>query len=181
MKTLKLLAAAFLAAFMQPFRTANAEGAGGTRTILSRRADAAHSYTHLLVTGGSDAGHVAVCGAANYPVGLTTDMPSAAEDLINVTPLQLSTSTRKVRVASALGADIDLYTAASGFAQAEPGTAGSFFKIGRSVSAAVQNSDGGYVIEFAPQAPIKLVVAATPSTVGNIAAALASPTLVKFL
>ena len=130
---------------------------------------------------GSDAFHGAVCGAANYPIGSTTDSPDAAEDIFQVTPLGRAYATRRLRCATALAANIDVYAAASGLVQAEPGVAGTYWKVGRTVALAVLESTGNYIVEVATHAPIQLTVAATPSTVGNIATALATPGLVKFL
>ncbi len=158
--------------FTRRYRTVNAESSVGTHCVLNLLADAAHSYTHLLIKAGTDSDHGAVCGAANYPIGLTTDAPAAAEDVFNVEPLGVGTGTRKVRVATALGANIDLYTAANGFAQAEPGVAGTYYRIGRSIKAAVQVGSGDYVIEFAPAQPLPLVVLALPGNVDNEIGAL---------
>jgi hypothetical protein len=143
------------------FATANGETAAGTHKALSLRADAALSYTHLLLKAGSDDFHVAVCGAANRPLGTTTDASDAAEDLINVHPLELAHETRKVRVATAIAKEVDLYTAANGFAQALPGTAGTYYRIGRTVALAVQEGSGNYLAEFAPCPPVKVLVIAT--------------------
>ncbi len=190
--------------FMSAHGTANAESSTGTHRVFNRLADAAHSYTHLLVKTGSDADHVAVCGAADFPLGTTDDAPDAAEDLINVHGLG-GPCTRKVRVATGLAEGVDLYTAASGFAQAEPAVAGTFYKVGRSIAAANQVGAGNYVIEFLPCEPVRtVVVAALTSTNGTaagaadlaalkteaekigddiraLAAALATPSVVKVL
>jgi hypothetical protein len=206
---LKLLIIGLLLALQAPFTrrfaTANTEASTGTHIVLNRLADAAHSYTHLLVKVGSDSDHVAVCGAANFPIGTTTDAPEAAEDTINVHPLGVNLSTRKVRVATAVAAGADLYTAANGFAQAEPAVVGTYYKIGRALKVALQVGSGDYLIEFVPCAPVKtVVIAALTSTDGTagaaadltalkaeaekigddlraIAAALATPALVKVL
>lgn len=185
MKHLRILllsaAALFCAGLRTQFATANVETATGTHKVLNLRADAAHTYTHLLIKAGSDAFHGAVCGAANRPIGSTTDSPDAAEDILHVKPLEHADETRRLRCATALAANIDVYTAANGFVQAEPGTAGTFWLVGRTQALAVIESTGNYVVEVAVRAPIQLTVAATPSTVGNIATALATPGLVKFL
>ena len=141
--------------------TMNAEGATGTHKHLSLLADAALGSTHLLLKAGTDASHVAVCGAANYPLGSTNDQPEAAEDLLNVFPLGAADHTRKLRCASALGADIDLFTAASGLVQGLPGVAGTYYKVGRSIGAAVQVGSSDYIIEVATCEPKKLTVIAT--------------------
>lgn len=145
------------------FSTANVESAAGTHKILTRRANAAHGYTYLLVMTGSDVYHAAPCDASHYPIGLTSDQPENAEDLLNVTPLGIGDQTRKVRVATALAADVDLFTggATAGFAQGTPATVGTYYKIGRSVAAAQQASDSSYYIEFAPCQPRRLAVIAT--------------------
>ncbi len=174
-------ASLFCGGLRENFASANVETATGTHGVLTRRADAAHSATHLLIKSGTDAFHGAVCGAANYPIGSTTDSPDAAEDIFQVAPLNRGMETRRLRCATALAADSDVFTAAGGFVQAEPGTAGTFWKVGRTVALAVQEGGGNYVVEVATHAPVQLTVAATPSTVGNIATALATPGLVKFL
>jgi len=185
MKTIRLFllsaAALFCAGLRTQFATANAETATGTHEVLSRRADAAHSLTHLLIKGGSDAFHGAVGDASTYPIGSTTDSPDAAEDLFQVMPLGRNYATRKLRCATALAADIDVYAAASGLVQAEPGTAGTYWKVGRTVALAVLETTGNYIVEVATHAPIRLTVIATPSTVGNIATGLAAPGLLKAL
>lgn len=188
MKQFKLIilsaAALFVAGLREQFCTANVESAAGTHAgPLTRRADGAITPRHCLVKKGSDDFHVALCGASDYPTGICDDEASAAEDIVAIWPLGSTggKGTRKIRVASALSDEIDLYTAANGLAQAEPGSAGTYWKIGRTVGDAVQVGSSDYEIEFAPQQPVKLTVAATPSTVGNIAAAFATPGLVKFL
>lgn len=171
----------FVGGLRETFATANVETATGTHKVLNLRADGAHSSTHLLIKVGTDAFHGAPCGAANRPIGSTTDSPDAAEDIFHVKPLEHSDETRRLRCATALAAGLDVYTAANGFVQAEPGTAGTYWLVGRTVALAVQESAGNYVVEVAIARPLQLTVAATPSTVANIAAALATPGLVKFL
>ena len=178
------VSALFCGGLRENFCTANTETAAGNNKIWSRRADAAHSYRYLLVKAGSDDGHVAVCGAGNYPLGSTSDQPAAAEDLLNVHPLGSSDYTRFLRSASALSADVDVYTAANGFIQAEPGTTGTYYKVGRTVQASVQEGSSNYVTQVAPCAPVKLTViaAASGTAATDIAAiftAIATPTLLK--
>lgn len=185
MKQLKLMflaiAGFFIGGLRKTFATANVETATGTDKVFTRRADAAHSDTHLLVKTGSDAFHIAVAGAADRPFGSTSDSPDNAEDITHVDPLERTDSSRRLRCATALAADIDVYSAANGFVQAEPTTAGVFWWVGRTAALAVQEGSGNYVVQVVTHTPIKLTVAATPSTVGNIATALATPGLVKFL
>lgn len=175
------LAALFVGGLREQFSTPNVETAQGTHKILSLRADAAHSYSNLLIKVGSDSRHGAVCGAANYPIGITTDQPEAAEDLFNVTPLEIAETTRKVRVATAIAADVDLYTAANGFAQVEPTVAGTYYKIGRSKYLAVQAGTGDYLSEFVPRAPVKVVVIAALTSGQNATAAATDLTTTEAL
>lgn len=177
MKHLKLTLLAFAGLFVgglrERFATANAETATGTHKVFSKRADAAHSYTHLLVKTGSDAFHAAVCGAADLPIGSTTDSPDAAEDIFQVDPLNRTDSSRRLRCATALAADVDLYTAASGFVQALPAVAGTYWRVGRSAALAVQEGGGNYVVEAVTRPPVKvLVIAAATGTAATDIAAL---------
>lgn len=155
----------FVAGLRSQFCTANVETASGTHKVLSRRADAAHGSRYLLVKSGSDAFHAAVCGASDYPIGTTTDTPGAAEDLFNVNPLNNSEYTRPMRVATAIAAEVDLYTGANGFAQALPAVAGTYYKVGRSVALAVQEAANSYVVEVTPCDPVKTIVIAAASGV----------------
>lgn len=204
-KLFLLIAACFVGGLRSQFATANVETAAGTHKVLTRRSDAALTSRHLLVKAGSDALHAAVCGAGDYPIGSTTDSPAAAEEILNVNPLNNSEYTRRLRCATALAANIDVYTAANGFVQGEPAAAGTYYKVGRTVALAVQEAANSYVVEVAPCAPVKLiVVAALTSTNGTAAdaadlaalkaeaekigddvralgAALATPALVKVL
>lgn len=175
--------ALFVAGLREQFCTANVETAAGTHAgSFGRRADAgaALNKKYLLYKKGSDERHVTVCGAADYPVGSSGDEAGAAEDLIHIAPLA-GGDTRLLRCATALGDDIDVYTAAGGLVQAEPALAGTYYKVGRTVATAVQEGTNDYHIAVAPIEPIKLVVAAQPGTVGAIAAAMNGAQLVKFL
>lgn len=157
---LSLVASAF-SGLREPFATVNAETATGTHKVRNMRADAAHTYTHLLVKTGSDAFHAAVCGASDFPIGSTTDSPDAAEDIFSVDPLNHSDKTRRLRCATAIAADTDLYAAANGFVAALPGVAGTYYHVGRSVALAVQEGSGNYVVEAVVHAPRKVLVIAT--------------------
>ncbi|MEO8204884.1 MAG: hypothetical protein ABI615_01795 [Chthoniobacterales bacterium] len=142
-------------------QTANAETSAGTHEVFTRRADAAHSYRYLLVKSGSDALHAAVAGVSDYPVGSSTDTPGAAEDVFNVQPLNDSKRTRLLRCATALAADVDVYTSANGFVAALPAVAGTYYRIGRTAAAAVQEAASNYVVEVVSHAPVKTIVIAT--------------------
>lgn len=171
------LAALLVGGLRKQFATANAESTTGTHhRALTRLADAAHSYRHLLVKAGSDADHVAVCGAGNLPVGLSDDQPAAAEDPINILLLGISPQTLRMTCATAIAGETDLYTAANGFVQAEPGTAGTYYKVGRSKSAGSYVASNVYTIEVEPCAPEKLIVLAALTSGQNATTAASDDT-----
>ncbi len=177
------VASLFVAGLREQFCTANvststAQGThGGPMTY---RVDAALTKTNLLVKAGTDERHVDICGAADFPVGLAIGEAENIEDTIGVEPL-VSGVTKLARCATALTAGIPLYTAANGLVQAEPSVAGTYYKVGHSKRLAVQEGSSDYQIEFEAHFPVKVKVVATPSTVADVAAALNTPALVKFL
>lgn len=143
----------FVAGVRDQFCTANAEGATGTHPNgLTKRADAATTLTHLVYKSGTDAFHVAVAGATDFPLGTSPDQPEAAEDIIAIIPLGAAQGTRKFRCATAIAANADLFTAASGLVSTT-GTTG-MYKVGRSVALAVQVGTGDYIIEAIPCYPV---------------------------
>jgi hypothetical protein len=170
-KSLKLMFLAFAGLFVgglrENFATANAETATGTDKVFTRRADAAFTYTHLLCKSGTDAFHVNVAGASDRPFGSTTDSPFAAEDIVHVDPLNRSDSSRRLRCATALAADIDVYTAANGFVQAEPTVAGTYWLVGRTAALAVQEASSLYTVQVITGPPVKLVVIAALTSSQN--------------
>lgn len=176
MKSSNLIRAILSLLTLRGLRTANAETAAGTHKVLTRRADAAHSHRHLLVKTGSDALHVAVAGAGDYPVGSTNDSPGAAEEICNFHPLNDGDRTRILRAATALGAGVDVYAAANGFVQALPATPGTYYRVGRTLAAAVQEGSNNYAVEVAVHAPVKtlLIAAATGTAATDIAALFAA-------
>ena len=178
---LRAAASLFVGGLRGQFATANAETATGTDKVFTRRADEALSHTPLRVRQTSDAFHVAICDVPSRPFGSTSDSPDNAEDILHVDPLNRTDSSRRLRCATALAADIDVYTAANGFVQAEPSTPGIYWLVGRTAALAVQEAAGLYTVQVVTQPPVRLTVAAAPGTVGNIATALATPGLVKFL
>lgn len=137
-------------------------------------ADAALSTRYLLVKQGTDAAHVAVCGAADFPLGIATDEPAAAEDGVNVDLLGIQDEGKILVSAGAITAGTYVYTAASGKVQAEPTEAGTYWRVGRALSA-VGGAD--LHVEVVPLDPIKIVViAAFGNANGEISALTSSST-----
>ncbi len=173
MKFLLTILSVIVLGLRKPFCTANVETASGTFEVFTRRADAAHSYRYLLVKSGSDAFHAAICGVADYPIGSTSDTPAAAEDIMNVDPLNRAVRSRPLRCTTALAANLDVYTAANGYVAALPAAAGTYYKVGRTASAAVQEATSLYTVQVVPCAPVKtVVIVAATGTAGTDIAAL---------
>jgi len=124
---------------------------------ITKLADAAQTTRHLLVKIGTDADHIAVCGASNDPLGVCNDEPSAAEREANVILLGVTHNTVLMVASEAIPAGERVYTAASGKVQDEPSAAGTYYCVGRALTAA---GDDGDVIEVEPCFPIGLVVPA---------------------
>jgi len=168
---------------------------------LTKLADAAISR-YRLTKFGTDADHVAVCGAGDLPLGIAYDESEAAEDKLQVALLEATGETRLICASEAIAKDALVFTAANGKIQDEPAVAGTYYLVGRARTAAGADGD---IIEVETMGPIKLVViAALTSTDGTagaaadlnalkaeaekigddvraIAAALASASLVKVL
>lgn len=60
---------------------------------ITKKADAAIALRNALVKVGSDANHIAVAGAAEFAIGVCTDEPTAAEEIVNVQLLACSDRT----------------------------------------------------------------------------------------
>jgi len=133
-------------------------------------ADGALSSRHLLVKAGSDANHVAiVAAAANEPLGIAQDEPSAAEEGVSVAVLGGVPGIVLGVAGESIGANVDVYSKGDGTLRGVPTTAGTFWKVGRSIEA---QATSGEPIAFEPCPPVKvIVIAALTSTDGTAAAA----------
>jgi hypothetical protein len=177
MKPIRLLllasAGLFAGGLRHAFATANAESTSGTHCATQTKlADGAHSYRHLLVKAGSDADHVALGDATHFPVGVTDDQPSAAEDPVNVRLLGVSNQTVHMIGATAIAAETDVYAAANGFVQALPGSAGTYYRVGRTKAAGLAIASNVYELEVEPCQPEKVavIVTATGTAATDVAA-----------
>lgn len=142
---------------------------GTHECATTKLADEVIATRFLLVKPGSDASHVAINGAGDKPLGICSDEAAAAEDLVAVQFLSATDKTRLVVGSEAIADGADIYTAASGKVQDEPGTAGTYYRIGKARQAC---SGDGVAFEIETHLPIKVVVvAAFTSTNGTAAAA----------
>lgn len=133
-------------------------------------ADAALSTRYLLVKRGSDAGHFAVCGASDCPLGPCMDEPSAAEIEATISLLGAIEGTIPVVGSEAIAVDEDLYTAANGKVQNTPAAAGTYWRVGRSFTAC---SGDGDTFRMVPCFPQKVIIVANASNLAATQGAMA--------
>lgn len=146
---------------------------------ISRLPDAALSVRHLLVKKGSDGDHIDVNGASDMPLGTVPDTASSAqvtEGLVYKTVLLLGHGDTKIMVASeAISAGDDVYTAANGKVQDLPSGAGTYYKVGKALTAAAANNDGIEVASCPPT--LKVVFTQTQDTLTDSTGGTANTTL----
>lgn len=155
-----IVASAFGAtlALLRPGRgRAFANSTGAThRGSVTRLTDSALATRNLLGITGSDASHVAICGASNVPLGVIADEAAAAGEDVAVQLLGSSASTLSMVAAGAVTAGSLVYTAANGRVSALSATSGTYYCVGVALSPA---SAAGDSIEVDPYPPLKTVVA----------------------
>lgn len=82
------------------------------------------------------AAHAAVCAAAaDQPLGLATDEADAAEDPVAVRLLGAGKGTVLMVAGETITADEDVYSKGDGKIMDEPAVAGTYWKVGRAVTA----------------------------------------------
>jgi predicted RecA/RadA family phage recombinase len=137
--------------------------------ILSKKADAALTVKHYLVKTGTDADHVAVIAAASdEPLGVCIDEATAAEDGVAVKLLGACKGTVLMVANETITAGEDVYSGTDGRVQDLPAVAGTYWKVGRSVTASTADLE----IEVEPCTPRKVVIIANGSTLAQTQAAM---------
>jgi hypothetical protein len=141
----------------------------GGLTYLANIAEGTHENTitlltdevvgtrHLLGKIGSDAGHVAVAGASDIPLGVITDEAAQSGSPVSVEILGISERTLPGVASAAIAAGAFVVPAAGGKLRTLPTAAGTYHIVGRALSAAGADGD---TIEFVPCFPIQRVVTA---------------------
>lgn len=124
----------------------------GGKTYL---ADAALATRYLLAKIGSDSGHIAAAGTADIPLGIVTDEAAAAEDPVNVAVFGTTEGSQLVVASAAIAAGDMIVSAASGKVRTLPATTGTYYIIGRAVTAAAADGD---LVQITPSFPIQRVV-----------------------
>lgn len=154
------------------------DGTHATGRIGHLLADAALTTRYLLVKTGSDASHFAANGASDLPLGVCVDEPSAAEEPATIAFLGAFSGTIKMVGSEAISAGADVYAAASGKVQDQPGTAGTYYRVGRAVTACAGDGDA---FEVTPCLPQLVRVIANASTLSQTQAAMAGGAIVIVL
>lgn len=116
--------------------------------------DGAFAERYLLVKGGSDVAHVALCGVGDIPKGIAHDSAAAAEESVTVHKFGLHKEGAKGVASGAIDPEDLLVPAANGKVRELPAAAGTYYIIGRATKAAVD----GDPVEFTPCFPIQRVV-----------------------
>lgn len=146
--------------------------------VISAKADAAISVRHYLVKIGSDADHVAVLSAASdEPLGVCIDEAEAAEDAVSVKLLGACKGTVLMVANETLTAGEDVFAGSDGRIQDLPGTAGTYWLVGRTVTATTADLE----VEVEPCLPRKLVVIANGASLATTQAAMTGANFVKVL
>lgn len=116
------------------------------------------SSRHLLFKQGSDANHLAICGAAYRPLGTVDNKSLVAEDRATLLALGFG-KTVKMVASAAISAGDNVYTAASGKVQGTPTSAGTYYLVGQARTAAGADGD---IIDVYSQRPVRVIVLALP-------------------
>lgn len=146
---------------------------------LNRTNDAAVATRHLLWKEGTTPGTtVAVCGAANAPLGTIDNIESSTGITQKVIMLGKEHTVKMVASAAiAIGANV--YTAANGKIQdASTLVAGSYYHVGRLLTAAGADGD---VVEVESIVPRKVTVIANAATLATTQAAMLDGAIVIVL
>ncbi|MGV3771996.1 MAG: DUF2190 family protein [Verrucomicrobiales bacterium] len=114
---------------------------------ITKAVDAIITERHLLGKVGTAADRIAVCGAADTPIGVITDEAAAIGDLVNVALLGCSPRTVRMVASAAIAQGALLEPAANGRVATLGAGAGTHHVVGRALDAA---SASGDVIEVAP-------------------------------
>lgn len=155
------------------------DAAVDTRKHAVRTNDAAVTARHLIWKEGSTPGTgAALCGAADKPLGTIDNIESDTGIAQNVWLFGTGECTRKVIASEAITIGQDIYTAASGKVQNQPASAGSYWKVGRALTAAGADGD---VIEIEPCPPQLYTWVANGASLSTTQAAMTGGAIVQVL
>ncbi|HSI08827.1 MAG TPA: capsid cement protein [Rariglobus sp.] len=117
---------------------------------------------------GADSRHATlIAAAADEPLGAFTDEAAAAEDLINLELAGLTERTLPLVADGVIALGADVYSKGDGKVTVKPTAAGTYWKVGKALTASTADNDP---IEVRMQVPRKLIVlAALTNVAGDIA------------
>ncbi len=121
---------------------------------VTKLADAAITTRYLLVKVGSDANHIAVANAADCPLGVCSDEPSAAEAEADVKLFGCAQSSRIMVPIENISAGDEVYSAAGGKVQDEPLVPGTYYRVGLAMTDGLADEP----FEVDPRDPVKYIV-----------------------
>lgn len=125
------------------------EGGRITRTLAGT-----FSARHLLCKQGVGAGLVDLCGVADKPLGTVLD-EGVLSDVISVQLLGSAPGTVTMVGAEAIAAGVDVFAGADGKVTALPVAAGTYTRVGVSVTACLGDNDP---FEVDPYTPMQVTV-----------------------
>lgn len=124
---------------------------GGKITYIS---DVPLTERFLILKRGSAADRVAICTAADVPIGVATDEVATALDPVNVLVFGASDTTVKMVASAAIAQDAFVEPAAAGRVATLGAGAGNHYVVGRALTAAAAAGD---VIEVSPMAFLRVI------------------------
>ncbi|MBC2593049.1 DUF2190 family protein [Ruficoccus amylovorans] len=136
----------------RPVFANSAEGTHAGR--ITRILENTVSVRNLLGKIGPTADQTSLCGAGDKPLGVITDSGEAGEH-VSISLLSASSTTILLVASEAILAGQDIYTSASGKVQNEPTAAGTYYLVGRALTAA---SGDNTLVEVEAFAPRKVIV-----------------------
>ncbi len=129
----------------------------------TRLADASFTARYLIAKQGADVTHIDICGLTDKPFAVVPDMTptadAAASDLsypLPVNILGLNEDTERMIASGVVAIDDLVVPAAAGLVKTLPTTAGSYWVVGKAVTASLATGD---MIEVTPCFPYQVSVA----------------------
>lgn len=122
---------------------------------ITKLTDAAFNNRFLLGKVGSDAAHVNVCGANDLPMYIVTDECTAAEEPLNCQLLGAIEGSCRMVASGTPAVGAELFTAALGKVSAVPTVPGTYYRVGRVLTAPAAD---GEVFEAVPYSPTAYIV-----------------------
>ena len=137
------------------------------RGAVRRVADSTFGARYLIVKTGAEADGMDVCtvtaGVSDVPIGVCTDQPTSGDNA-TAELFGPNADTIPMVAAGVIAQDVHVYTAAGGKVQSLPGTAGVYYRVGRSATPC-GNANG--LVEVAPYSPVRVVIVAKGTSAQN--------------